>query len=673
MTSLKRRLGIALLSGASLAGLTAGAIYADEMPEEKSLSNLQYELLGRDEIFTYKALDSYNEAPFLTELVTAGKLPPVKDRLPAEPLVELTAAMSDGIGEYGGVFRHVIGGRPEGWNWLAGQHQGWGGINLALQECLVRLGPLWQVKAEDQSGPLPNLAKSWDWNDDRTELTMHLVEGIKWSDGDPFDTEDIRFWWEDNVLNENVTSRMPADGMGEGTTMDVLDDYNFKFTFKEPQGPSRLQSLAYIQGCPGPSHVLKASHPTYTDGKTYEDYRTAQPADNLPPVVLGMFVPVVHRTDELVITRRNPYYWKVDEAGNQLPYFNEMHFKLTTWDDRTTQAVAGTGDFSNMENPGNYVEALKQSQSADSPVKAQFGPRVLSWRIELNYSNRGIEDDVDAALRGLFREKDFRVALNHALDRDAIGQSVARGPFTYPFPGGFSAGSPYYDKASTVYYPYDAAKAGQMFDALGLADTDGNGTRNLPNGGADVEIDMLYANDRTEDRKQIDAVTSMLAEVGIRVLPKPVEDIDIIAKGGGYNTLLRRQQWVVPTREFCLQIPVDATCPDYHMAEEDGSRELFDFEQDILDAFQTINTTWEAADAAEAAKVIQKAWTENAYTIGTIQAPAALLVNKRVKNAHPGTPVFMFEWAEDGVMRERLWSPASEQLDELLAGTIAEY
>ena len=279
----------------------------------------------------------------------------------------------------------------------------------------------------------------------------------------------------------------------------------------------------------------------------------------------------------------------------------------------------------------------------------------------------------DAALRGLFREKDFRVALNHALDRDAIGQSIARGPFTYPFPGGFSAGSPYYDKASTVYYPYDAAKAGQMFDALGLADTDGNGTRNLPNGGADVEIDMLYANDRTEDRKQIDAVTSMLAEVGIRVLPKPVEDIDIIAKGGGYNTLLRRQQWVVPTREFCLQIPVDATCPDYHMAEEDGSRELFDFEQDILDAFQTINTTWEAADAAEAAKVIQKAWTENAYTIGTIQAPAALLVNKRVKNAHPGTPVFMFEWAEDGVMRERLWSPASEQLDELLAGTIAEY
>lgn len=673
MNGLSKRLGIILLSGASLAGLSAGQATADMMPPEKSLSNLSYELIGRDEIYVYKALDSYSEAPFLSDLVAAGKLPPVADRLPKEPVVHLTASMSDGIGEYGGVFRHVIGGRPEGWNWLAGQHQGWGGINMAMQECLVRLGPLWQVKAEDQSGPLPNLAKSWEWNDDKTELTMHLIEGAKWSDGDPFDTEDIAFWWNDNVQNENVTSWMPADGMGAGTTMTVLDAYNFKFNFASPQGPARLQSLAYQTGCPGPSHVMKSIHPTYNAEATYEGYRTGQPSDVVPPVVMGMFVPVVHKVDELVVMRRNPYFWKVDEAGQQLPYFNEMHFKLTTWDDRTTQTVAGTGDFSNMENPGNYVAALTQSQSDDSPVKAQFGPRVLSWRIELNYSNRGIEDDVDTALRALFREKDFRVAFNHALDRDAIGQSVARGPFTYPFPGGFSVGSPFYDHASTVYYPYDAAKANAMFDALGLADTDGNGVRNLPNGGADVEIDMLFASNRTETRKQIDAVTTMMAEVGIRILPAATEDLAVVAKGGNYNTLLRRQQWVIPTREFCLQIPADITCPDFHLAEEDGSRTLFDFETEILSAFELINTTWDSAEAAEAAKVIQKAWTENAYTIGTIQAPAALLINKRIRNAHPGTPVYMFEWAEDGVIRERLWTPADQQLDELLAGTIAEY
>ena len=99
------------------------------------------------------------------QFVDTGKLPPVKDRLPKEPLVFKTANMPDGIGVYGDVMRHVIGGRPEGWNYCAGQTQGWGGIDIGLSECLTRTGPLFQVDAEDLE-PLPNLAKSWDWSED---------------------------------------------------------------------------------------------------------------------------------------------------------------------------------------------------------------------------------------------------------------------------------------------------------------------------------------------------------------------------------------------------------------------------------------------------------------------------------------------------------------------------
>jgi peptide/nickel transport system substrate-binding protein len=673
MNCLNKGLSIALLSGASLIGLTAGAGFAQEkMPPETSMSSLQYDLLGRDELWTYKALDSYNEAPFLADMVAAGSLPPVAERLPSVPLVHLTGAMSDGIGEYGGVFRHVIGGRPEGWNWMAGQHQGWGGINMAMQECLVRVGALWQVKAEDQSGPLPNLAKSWEWNEDKTQLTLHLVDA-RWSDGDPFDAEDVRFWWEDNVQDENVASWMAPEGMGAGTTMDVIDAYTVRFNFTEPQGPSRLQSLAYIQGCPGPSHVLKDHHPSYNSDATYDSYRNALPSDIVPPVVLGPWVPVEHRPDELVIMRRNPYFWKVDEAGNQLPYMNEMHFKLTSWSDRTTQAVAGTGDFSNMENPGNYVEALKQSQAADSPTKAQFGPRVLSWDVELNFSEDvGVEDEVDAELRGLFRNKDFRVALSHALDRDAIGQSVARGPFAYPFPGGFSVGSPYYDYDSTVYYGYDAAKANAMLDGLGLADTNGDGTRNMASG-AELEIDLVYGNGEPTDQKQVDAVVAQWAEIGIRVLPRPLDEVTPTADAGNFNAMLRRHHWLIPTRQTCDYAPISGNCPDWHQTGEDGERNLFDWEQEIADAVNQIQATWDAGEAAAAARTIQKNWTENVYTIGLIQEPAALLINKRIKNAHPGTPVFMFEWAEDGVVRERLWSAAGDQIDELLEGTIPQY
>ena len=146
MTKIDKRACAALLAAFGVSGLSAGIAGADPMPEEMSMSALEYELLGRDELWTFRALDSYSEAPFLSDLVAAGQLPPVAERLPSEPLVHLTGAMSDGIGQYGGVFRHVIGGRPEGWNWMAGQHQGWGGINMAMQECLVRVGALWQVK-----------------------------------------------------------------------------------------------------------------------------------------------------------------------------------------------------------------------------------------------------------------------------------------------------------------------------------------------------------------------------------------------------------------------------------------------------------------------------------------------------------------------------------------------
>ena len=151
--------------------------------------------VGINDILEYKALPEYHEPDFVKALVDAGKLPAVKDRLPKEPMVYKTGNMKDGIGVYGDVMRHVIGGRPEGWNYWAGQSQGWGGIDIGLQECLTRTGPLFQVKAEELA-PLPNVAKSWAWSEDGKQLTMKLIEGAKWSDGDAFDADDIMYHWE---------------------------------------------------------------------------------------------------------------------------------------------------------------------------------------------------------------------------------------------------------------------------------------------------------------------------------------------------------------------------------------------------------------------------------------------------------------------------------------------
>lgn len=654
--------------------LLATPAFADKMPPEKSLAGLSYELIGRDDLWTYKSLSKYSEAPFLSELVSAGKLPKLEDRLPKEPLVHNSVAMSDGVGTYGGVFRHVIGGRPEGFNWLAGQHQGWGGINMAVQECLVRQGPRWQVKPEDQTGPLPNLAKSWEWNADMTELTMHLVEGIKWSDGDAFDTEDIAFWYNDNVEDPNVNARIAKGSFGGGAKLEVIDAHTFKFVFPATQSNTVVEGLAYIQGCPGPSHILKESHPRYNSAATYDGYLNAAPADKMPVVGLGAWIPVEHKPDEIVILRRNPFYWKVDDKGNQLPYINEMHFKLTTWDDRTTQAVAGTGDWSNMENPGNFVEALKQSQDVNSPVSGKFGPRTLAWRIELNFAANMGKDDYEKELRGLFRNLDFRKAMSHALDRDAVGQALARGPFAYPYMGGYASGSPYYSADATDYTPFNQDGARQLLAGLGLKDTDGNGVLNLPSTGKDLVIDMTYKAQRNDDRKQMDAVTSQLAEVGIRVLPKSVDEtsFDPMRNSGDFTAILLRVNFVLPTREACGNLPVSDICPAFHISGSEG-RELLPFEAELSELVGKFNSTDDATKQTEYANRMQQLLTENVYNVGLVQVPAALLVNKRVRNAHPGTPVFMYEWAEDGVVRERLWVPADQQVTELLPGTIPTY
>ena len=156
--------GAGLLLSASVVAAFAAGTEKPTLPPDppKFEAQGQVDYVSQADIFEFKALPDYHEPDWVTKnFVDAGKLPPVKDRLPKEPLVYKIANMPDGVGVYGDVMRHVIGGRPEGWNYIGGQSQGWGGIDIGLSECLTRTGPLFQVKA-DELEPLPNLAKSWD-------------------------------------------------------------------------------------------------------------------------------------------------------------------------------------------------------------------------------------------------------------------------------------------------------------------------------------------------------------------------------------------------------------------------------------------------------------------------------------------------------------------------------
>ena len=156
-------------------------------------------------------------------------------------------------------------------------------------------------------------------------------------------------------------------------TLKAIDKYTIEWTFKDAFPRQHLFSMAYGTFCPGPSHILKTKHPKYAPGTTYDQYKNGWPPEYMNMPVMGAWTPVAYRPDDIIMLRRNPYYWKVDEAGNQLPYLDELHYKLSTWADRDVQTIAGSADFSNLEQPENFVEALKRAAEETAPARLAFG------------------------------------------------------------------------------------------------------------------------------------------------------------------------------------------------------------------------------------------------------------------------------------------------------------
>ena len=660
--------GAGLLLSVSMLALPAQEL-TGELPDPPDFAaQSEPNFVSVSDILEYRALPEYHEPDWVTsKYVDAGTLPPVAERLPAEPMVFKTGNMPDGIGVYGDTMRHVIGGRPEGWNYIGGQAQGWGGIDIGLSECLTRTGPLFMVNA-DELEPLPNLAKSWEWSEDGRELTMHLVEGVKWSDGDPFDTDDVMFFWEDNVLDPNVTplNNATPETFGVGTTLEALDAYTIKWTFQEAFPTQYLYAMAYGSFCPGPSHILKPEHPKYSDN-TYEQYKNAFPPEFMNMPVIGAWVPVEYRPDDIIVMRRNPYYWKVDEAGNQLPYLNEMHYRLSTWADRDVQAVAGSGDFSNLEQAESYVESLRRSAEETAPARLQFGARTIGYTLEMNLSANGWgEPDARAqSIRELNRNLEFRKAVTMGIDRQRLGDSLVRGPFTAIYPGGLYAGTAYYDKASTVYYPNNLEAANAILDELGLIDSDGNGVRNFPDGGADVEITLLANTDYGTDTNLAEGVIAQMEPLGLRVIANFQQGTarDDMQQAGQFDWHVRRQgaEMVSVVQGTAQLAPTGPRTSYFHRAGTDGSVDLLPFEQELVDVVNKFIASSDNAERAELMKQYQRLYTENVYTVGLTQYPGALIINKRFANIPAGAPIFMFNWAEDNIIRERVFVPEDAQ------------
>ena len=237
---------------------------------------------------------------------------------------------------------------------------------------------------------------------------------------------------------------------------------------------------------------------------------------------MGAWVPVEYRPDDIIVMRRNPYYWKVDETGNQLPYLDEIHYQLSTWADRDVQAVAGTGDFSNLEQPENYVESLKRAADPNAPARLDFGAAHHRLQSSLNFSGNGWgePDERGQAIRELNRNLDFRKAVTTAIDRQRLGELAGQGPVHRDLSGRPVIRPrllrPAVDGLLSLL-DLEGAKA--LLEKAGLTDTDGNGFVNFPadTGGRHLQVVLLANGDYQTDKNLAEGVVAMMDQPGIKV------------------------------------------------------------------------------------------------------------------------------------------------------------
>lgn len=445
------------------------------------------------------------EAPELTKLVKAGKLPPLEKRLPANPMV---VQPHERLGTYGGQWDLFGDSPPPG-----------GGAEV-YYEWLVRWSPDW-------TKVLPNVAESWEIADDGRKYTFHLRQGIKWSDGEPFTTDDIDFAYNDVVLNKELFSAPPSFFVtgGKPATLEVVDDHTFRFVFTTPNGLF-LERLASNEAhvltiCA--KHYLKEFHPKYN--KNIDELLKKEKVDNWyelfadrggsqgwigniwqrqVPLLTAWHTTEISQQNTRMVLERNPYYWKTDPKGRQLPYLDRIVRQVIPDQEAALlRAVDGEFDFlpptfynPNLGTPKNKPVFASNRAKGHYEFVDGLDSTMNKTVIALNLTNP------DRNLQEVFRNRDFRIGLSYAINRKEIIAAVYQRQGE-PWQAAPRKESEFYHKQlATQYTSYNVDMANQHLDKSGYTKRDSSGFRLGPNGKRiSFQMDVI-----TEEPTQIDAL-----------------------------------------------------------------------------------------------------------------------------------------------------------------------
>ena len=424
--------------------------------------------------------ETYNESPMLAEKVAAGELPSIAERLPVNPLV---VEPYESIGQYGGEYLGIYDGSR-----LA-EFRAFG------YEGLVR----WSV---DGSEVIPNIAESWEVSEDGTTYTFALREGMRWSDGELFTADDILFWWEqvetNPAINANPYSYFVVGG--EPATVTKIDDLTVEFKFSQPNGLF-LQNLSASYGVritQFAEHYLSqfsdqlnpdgVAEMMAADGATeYGPWWISRvgsygnPAEYNDPdrPLLQPWIPVTEYVGQERFTfERNPYYFKVDPACNQLPYIDLRTWTLATDPEvRLLKTLDGEDYISDraISQPPNKAVFFDNQESGNfhliDVINSDFNLMLLHMKF----------NHPDATQAEIMQNKDFRIGLSYAMNRQNVIDTVYVGQ-GLPHQQAPRPESPFYnEQLATQYTEYSEELANEALDKV-MPEKDAEGFRLTPDG-----------------------------------------------------------------------------------------------------------------------------------------------------------------------------------------------
>lgn len=469
---------------------------------------------------------SFKEAPQLADMVKAGKLPPVEQRVSQEPMV---IKPLNEIGKYGGTWRRAFTGPGDGEN----------GNRINSTDKIL----FWDYTGNKI---IPSLAKGWELSADGTSCKVFLRKGARWSDGEPFNADDFMFWFQDIYQNKDLlpagTSELSING--KPGLLQKVDDTTVEYKFPEAY-PAIVEVLAgstalggghaskapnNLMGSYAPAHYLKQFHPKYAgqdkvdqlakDAKydnwvTFFKFKNNWQLNTELPVMCPWKTTSAINTPTWVL-ERNPFYWSVDTAGNQLPYIDKISMSnAESIEVVGLRGIAGQIDYQSRNMELTKLPVFLQNQK-QGDYTVHLDPAVVGTDAAF-YFNQSY--DGDAEIVKWVTNKDFRHAFALGIDRDQMNEAFWLGLGT--------PGSPIPEDASpynpgpewrTKWHVKDTKQANDLLDKAGLTKKDSEGYRLRTDNGQRLRLQVTTISGSFLDFGQIgEMVTQQLKQIGLQL------------------------------------------------------------------------------------------------------------------------------------------------------------